>query len=310
MYNIARHYNTSERLTALFVKITNEMITCCKNYIREDPEDLSCQRIWAQDRKKMIGKMGDCVQLNAVYQEHYTETARSLEESGATKQFDFSKMAIFGKFDQFCKRLEQLIDMFSTVDQFSSLKLSTIEGLDTHERVFAAIESKQRGRPYDLLDHRRQDFNTDYQQFNNEIASLENNLRKFIDSEFDKVTSTERALSLLRQFQFVIDRQSLLDVLETKYELIFQLFTKDVEWTKRMYEKYKDKPPLMRDSPPVAGKIAWSRQLLNRVEAPMKIFQQHHPATLHRHTPRRSSSPTTSSHLLSSSSSLCGTTAG
>jgi dynein heavy chain len=282
MYNIARHYNTSERLTALFVKITNEMITCCKNYIRVDKEDTSCQRIWDQDRKHMIAKMGDCVQLNAVYQQHYTETARQLEGSGAPKQFDFSKMAIFGKFDQFCKRLEKLINMFSTVDQFSSLKLSTIQGMSPISQTFAGIEKKARSKAYDLLDHRGAEFDKDYTEFKAEIAKLETDLRKFIDSQFERMTNTDRALSLLRQFQFVIHRQSLMDLLETKYILVFDLFAADIESTKRMYEKYKDKPPLMRDCPPVAGKIAWSRQLLNRVESPMKIFQLHHPATLHR----------------------------
>ena len=46
------------------------------------------------------------------------------------KQFDFNESDIFGKFDLFCKRVTKLIDMFTTIQQFSSLANHDIEGMD------------------------------------------------------------------------------------------------------------------------------------------------------------------------------------
>ena len=43
------------------------------------------------------------------------------------KQFDFNESSIFGKFDLFCKRLQKLIELFTTVHQFSSLAKHNIE---------------------------------------------------------------------------------------------------------------------------------------------------------------------------------------
>ena len=62
MHSIARYYNTSERMTALFVKITNQMITCCKNYINADGD------IWEQNRLTLIEKFAACQRLNDAYQ--------------------------------------------------------------------------------------------------------------------------------------------------------------------------------------------------------------------------------------------------
>ena len=34
VYSISSYYNSSERMTSLFVKITNQMIATCKTYIK------------------------------------------------------------------------------------------------------------------------------------------------------------------------------------------------------------------------------------------------------------------------------------
>lgn len=40
----------------------------------------------------------------------------------------------------------------------------------------------------------------------------------------------------------------------------------------KLYERHKLAPPLPRNAPPVAGNIMWARQLLRRIELPMKTW--------------------------------------
>jgi hypothetical protein len=61
--------------------------------------------------------------------------------------------AIFVKSDLFIKRLNKLIDVFTTIHQFSSLEAHThIEGLETLIRSLNNIIDDVKRKPYDLLD--------------------------------------------------------------------------------------------------------------------------------------------------------------
>lgn len=58
--------------------------------------------------------------------------------------------------------------------------------------------------------------------------------------------------------------------LEAKYQVTFQSYSADLEAVQALYEKYKTAPPLPRNTPRVAGSIMWARQLLRRIEVPIR----------------------------------------
>ncbi|KAI8811565.1 dynein heavy chain and region D6 of dynein motor-domain-containing protein [Cladochytrium replicatum] len=268
IYSISRYYNTSERMTSLFVKITNQMITSCKEYIYKEGGN----NLWDQDRTLLVKKLTDCGRLNEAYQRCFHETKKRLQENPAEKQFDFSEMYIFGKFDAFCKRLQKVIDMFNIIEKFSSLSKLGIEGMDNILKRFSNILIQMQRKPYDILDHRKMEYDSDFNSFKKQISDLEATLQQFIDSSFERISATEQSLSLLTKFSQIKDMQ--LD-LESKFHQVFVHYTRyDLEGVRKLYQKYKDTPLLARNAPPVAGAIEWARQLYRRIEISMRYFRE------------------------------------
>ena len=52
-------------MTTLFVKITNQMIANCKEYIRAPG------RLWEQHAESVVQRLSLCLKLNEAYQEQY-----------------------------------------------------------------------------------------------------------------------------------------------------------------------------------------------------------------------------------------------
>lgn len=65
MHTIARYYNTSERMTVLFQKVTNQMVRNCKEHV------LLPGKLWDQDKVVLLDNLTAAVHLNEAYQEQY-----------------------------------------------------------------------------------------------------------------------------------------------------------------------------------------------------------------------------------------------
>ncbi|XP_070823540.1 dynein axonemal heavy chain 5 isoform X5 [Chaetodon trifascialis] len=268
IHSISHYYNTSEKITSLFVKVTNQMITACKAYITNNGSN----SIWDQPQQVVVDKIKAAIHLNQEYQRYFHKTKEKLEQTPSERQFDFSEMYIFGKFDTFQRRLNKILEMFSTISTYSALQDSKIEGLETTATRFQAIVLNMKKKHYSFLDQRRTDFDVDYEEFCKSTSELHNQLKIFMDNTFEKIQNTERALNVLKRF----DRLGIPDLgIDEKYQRILQNYGRDIEMVSRIYMKQKLDPPIGRDLPPVAGRIMWARQLSSRIQGPMDLFQRH-----------------------------------
>jgi dynein heavy chain len=270
IHSISQYYNTSERMTSLFVKVTNQMITTCKMYIRE-----GVSNIREMDRELLLQRIADCLELRDEYKNEFRRVKENAEKKGE-KSFDFSENYIFGKFDAFGKRLEKIKNMMETIDNLSGLTDVRVEGIDVLAIKFQNIVLATKKKSYDLLDHRKGEFDAEYEDFRSQIDALLGQLQSFVDTQFENNSSTTRLLVLLDKFERIkMPRNSRLDLAD-KYSLVLHKYGKDLEACRVIYMQQKLDPPIPRNMPPTAGKIAWSRQLFRKIEEPMKIFKSKH----------------------------------
>ncbi|XP_055965046.1 dynein axonemal heavy chain 5 [Sorex fumeus] len=272
IYSISHYYNTSEKITSLFVKVTNQMISACKAYISNS----GTVSIWSQPQDVVMEKILSAIKLKQEYQNCFHKMKQKLQQDPNEKQFEFSEMYIFGKFETFHRRLAKIIDIFTTFKTYSVLQDSNIEGLEDMVTKYQGIVATMKKKEYNFLDQRKMDFDEDYEEFCKQTNDLHMELQKFMAVTIEKIQSTNQALSMLKKFE----RLNIPNLgIEDKYRCILEKYGADIEMLAKLYSKQKDDPPLGRDQPPVAGKILWARQLFHRMEQPMQQFQQH-PAVL------------------------------
>ncbi len=279
IYTISRYYNTTERLTSLFTKITDQMIENCKHYILDLGEkegsgggDVN-EGLWEVPLQELVPRLRACLKVNSSYQEHYHITKAKFVENTQGKQFECDKKVIFGHFDLFCRRLVKLIDLFTTVDQFKALGRNKLEGMDELIERFNSILQDFKRKKHALLEFHCNNFDRDYVEFNVNVANLEESLKEFINESFENITNIERSLQLLQKFQSIFQRDILKSDLDSKLNIIFQTYGMELEQVQRLYERQKTDPPIPRNQPPVAGNIMWSRHLLQHIEEPMRHFE-------------------------------------
>ncbi|XP_055923365.1 dynein axonemal heavy chain 5 isoform X2 [Eupeodes corollae] len=261
IYSVSQFYNTSERTSALMVKITNQMIETCKSYIT----CRSKETIWSQDRNVIRTKLGNCIKLNHIYHETYY-TVREQPFLPNQTPFGFSENFVFGKFDTFCDRLSKIISMFNLIDDYNHLFERRLEGLllgEALEEASTAFEEAKKeilSKKYDYLDHRNSDFNEDFDRFIGKTDTLKDTIASLIETNFDTVWETPQCIRFLVRFEKVSEKIPL-SKMDDKYQRILKYCDKEIDRILKLFRKQRDDPPVPRNFPPIAGRLRWCRAL-------------------------------------------------
>lgn len=126
-----------------------------------------------------------------------------MEEAGE-KPFECSEMFIFGKFETFKKRVEQIVYVLNTTIKYSILQSSTIEGIDVYANKFIEFHKKISTQKYDALNHRLPYFDADYKEFKKHVIETEWELEEFVGTSLEKMTDVDNVLRLLKRYVILI----------------------------------------------------------------------------------------------------------
>ncbi|XP_034939850.1 dynein heavy chain 8, axonemal [Chelonus insularis] len=274
VYSTSRFFNSQEMITAVFAKITNQLIIACKNYLTEN----GTLNIWQEARAAIISRMKDCIQLYEQYFKCYKVMIKSIEESPDEKPLEISEIYVFAKFDKFKTRLEKLIEVFEAHISHCILQSSTIQGIDHFTNKFMGYFTKIATQNYDPLNHRQPYFDSDYDEFKKNVTETELEIRTFFFKTVSLTPNIDEALRLVLRFQKLNLQRLWID---HKYLELVTMYQTEIETVRDRYNEDRSSPPLPRNTPPVAGRILWIRQLYKRIETPMNIFRQREKVITH-----------------------------
>ncbi|CAL1673547.1 unnamed protein product [Lasius platythorax] len=274
IYATSRFFNTRKMVTAVYVKITNQMILACKAYLTENGK-LS---IWDESKYTMISKIKDCIKLCETYHKCYDDMCKKVEESPNEKPFEISEMYVFGKFGTFKTRLIKIMDILETTRMYSILHSSTIEGIDTYAQKYTNYFKKISSQKYDPLNHRKPYFDSDYDEFKKSVTEMDMELRTFFYNCVSLIPNITQGLELIARFQKLNLKQLRID---RKCLELVAMYEREIEDIRDRYNEDRSDPPIPRNVPPITGRILWIRQLYKRIEIPMNMFRLHQRVITH-----------------------------
>ena len=146
----------------------------------------------------LLERLAACQRLYDRYQHCFQLSKQRL--SGSQRPFEISEMYVFGKFHSFCRRMDQIKTMVNVIKELSVLQESHIEGIEVLANRFKHITNAAKKKPYNPLDHRKTEFNTDFVEFQRQVTELEEQLCVFMASSFTKVKSLMQTMQLLLRY--------------------------------------------------------------------------------------------------------------
>ena len=180
------------------------------------------------------------------------------------------------------KILENFLQTSTDIKQFVLLlgnDLKAITGdsdqIDlVYKKVFDCVQKLEQF-PNDVFNEEYSDnWNMLFEEFKANVNQIDDETCSLINSTFkEKLNSAEGAFELLAKFKNKETRPRIEALMKDKYEDILERYSVEVAEMDSLFEKNRETPPISKNMPPTAGKIAWARSIMGRVKAPIDKFK-------------------------------------
>ena len=234
--------------------------------------------IWNQPIENVEKKLKECISLNDYYISTYKKV-KDGDNNRAGRVFHFSEKYIFGKFEQFCQRLKNLLTMFHLIQLFTSLfdnrmeALLSEEAVEDDKRTFHSLVNTLKMREYNFLDYRNGKFDMDFNDFNKKIDGLTRRIKKKLEETYDDIWDTPHSFQYLFRFEILAEKLPI-GGMDNKYKRMVVTFKNEMEKTMKFYKKKQNNPPFPRNYAITAGKIQWVRSLLHHLQKFINYFEK------------------------------------
>lgn len=209
-------YNTRERLTALFRKLSNEIIRICS-------QSISLKHIFDGHVKSSIETLNQCIECCVKWKMIYRKTALS-QHKYSEKGWVLDQSSIFAQVDAFVQRCRDLIEVCNCQIHFArwcdgektkmpilggqrgpEISRSLLEIEETFNKNLNILINVEKA----ILDVKNTSWHEEFSKFRTAVKELEVMVQNLIQSAFDTVRSVDDGVMLLDIFGHFSAREAI-----------------------------------------------------------------------------------------------------
>ncbi|XP_073903040.1 dynein axonemal heavy chain 2 isoform X5 [Castor canadensis] len=238
------HYNTRERLTSLFRKMSNEIIRLCCHAI-------SLDRIFEGFVSSSKEDLQGCISCCHAWKDHYLRAVQ-MHTQFSSRGWVLDQTSIFAQVDAFVQRCKDLIEVCDCQYHFARWEdgkqgplpcffgaqgPQITRNLLEIEDIFHKNLNMLRTVRGDILDVKNTLWHEDYNKFRAGVKDLEVMTQNLITSAFELVRDVEHGVLLLDTFHRLANREAIKRTYEKKTVDLYMLFNSELALVNRELNK-------------------------------------------------------------------------
>ncbi|KAK7827523.1 hypothetical protein U0070_026729 [Myodes glareolus] len=275
------HYNTRERLTSLFRKMSNEIIRLCCHSI-------SLDRIFEGYVSSSKEDLQGCISCCHAWKDHYLRAVQ-MHTQFSSRGWVLDQTSIFAQVDAFVQRCKDLIEVCECQYHFArwedgkqgplpcffgaqgpQITRNLLEIEDIFHRNLQMLRAVRGG----ILDVKNTSWHEDYNKFRAGVKDLEVMTQNLITSAFEMVRDVEHGVLLLDTFHRLATREAIMRTYEKKAVDLYMLFNSELALVNReLNKKWPYLEPYMAQ---YSGHAHWVRILRRRIDRVMNCLAGAH----------------------------------
>eukprot|EP00884_Botryococcus_braunii_P017522 jgi/Botrbrau1/4453/Bobra.0348s0039.1 len=258
-------------------QVGSEQILCLEQDLISLYHTGVVQELFKMPAAEALGLLSTARAVLLEWYKQYMKVREQIELSDRDARWEFSRGILFERTNSMAEICGDLAEMVETLDSYYHFLGPELKAVTGDPQ---AINQVLEGVQEMAAEVEKIDFNvfdkacsTRWLLMKSAWATSNEDLKDathdLIDTCFRKLRSAEAALGLLDSFRRMQARGPLKQQMESKLSDIMMQFSREMEATSNLFRTLKDKPPVTRNQPPIAGAISWSRALFGRCKRTM-----------------------------------------
>ncbi|KAK9521280.1 hypothetical protein VZT92_021099 [Zoarces viviparus] len=275
IYDHSPHYNTKERITGLFHKMSNEINRLCF-------QSISLDRIFKGYALSSKQNLNDCIQCCLQWKEIYQHAAQIYHERSPNDcVLDQSSFVVV--VDVSIQRFKELLEICECQYQFARWEdgqqralpcFWSSQGPEFTHSLLEIEDNFNRGLKdlqfldEDILDVESTTWRNKFIQYRAVVKDLEMKTMNLINSVFKTVYTVEEGVRLLYIFRPICSREAIKRTTEEKVEEVINIFHNELQMVNKELNQKTCSPP--DRMPRLTGKAHWLMALRQSLATPME----------------------------------------